>query len=277
MPRKRLRLLLARLAFLLIVGLIIVFLTPINLINFEPKKVPLSIFLPAIQAPYWKELIKDFENKNPNITIKVYEVTDQSNLAEDIYTKKSGNKLLKKYDLVFMDIIWVSELAKQGLLVNLKQYMSSEEEFKELEADFLPNDWKGGLYKNELYRIPFYSDVGVLFYRKDLLAKVKGRPPKTFDDLIEISQELQKKYPNLNLSSYLWPGQQHEGLVAMFVEVLAGYGGNWIDDKDQVGLDKDQAFRAVKFLHDTIKNGISPREVTTFTGTDTISSHLAPG
>jgi multiple sugar transport system substrate-binding protein len=78
-----------------------------------------------------------------------------------------------------------------------------------------------------------------------------------------MSKELQTS----DVSGYVWQGRQYEGLVAMFVEVLRGYGGFWINHKTgEIGLDKDQAFRAVQFLHDTIyKNKISPKKVTSFT------------
>jgi multiple sugar transport system substrate-binding protein len=51
----------------------------------------------------------------------------------------------------------------------------------------------------------------------------------------------------------------------MFVEVLAGYGGFWIDPDTQiVGLDQPEALQAVKFLRQSIAQGISPERVTIY-------------
>jgi multiple sugar transport system substrate-binding protein len=253
------------------VGLIIyllIILTSIFLKNRyqEPQPVEISILLPGIQSPpIWKELITDFEEEYPNISIKMVQTSDETNIVRDIYKKSS-------YDLVYMDIIWVSELAKEGYLVALSEKFSHKQ-LRELEADFLQKDWEGGLYQKKLYRIPFRSDVGLLYYRKDLLKKLGyNLPPNfnnlTFKNLIEISEQLRKseqlQKTDPDLWGYVWQGSQYEGLVVTFVEVLRGYGGFWINNKtNEVGLDKDQAFRAVQFLHDTIhKNRISPTKVT---------------
>ena len=51
----------------------------------------------------------------------------------------------------------------------------------------------------------------------------------------------------------------------MFVEVLEGYGGFWINpDTLEVGLDRPETLQAIKFLQDTIKEGVSPPGVTTY-------------
>ncbi|MEH1997124.1 extracellular solute-binding protein [Nostoc sp.] len=251
-------------------GLIILLLILLTSI-FLKKPVEISILVPGIQSrPIWNELITDFEeeNKDENITIKMVHTSDETNVVRDKY--KNSN-----YDLVYMDIIWVSELAKEGRLVALSK-MFSQEELKELEADFLPNDWKGSLYEQKPYRIPFHSDVGLLYYRKDLL-KDGGydEPPHTFDELMKMlkkmkmSEKLRNKKPEL----YIWQGMKYEGLVATFVEVLNSYGGYWIDikrsDPDNVGLGEPPALSAVKFLHNTINKEISPKKVTTFTERET--------
>jgi len=265
-----------KLAFLLIGGLIIVSLSNLKLLPniLQQQPVQINILLPALQTSLWEELIEDFEKENPKIRIQIMEAPDATNLVENIYARALAQKEspteLQSYDLVFMDIIWVPELAKQGLLVDLSKKIS-DKELEKLKADFLLNDWNGGLYKKKLYRIPFHSDIGILYYRKDLLKQVGyPDPPKSFDKLIEISKKLQEK--KLAPWGYVWQGMQYEGLVAMFVEILTGYGGFWINDQTgDVGLDKDQAFRAVKFLHDTIANKISSPEVIKFTERETSS------
>lgn len=228
----------------------------------------LHVLLPAFQVESLKELITDFNKENSKIFIKMTEASNATNLVEDVYLKPNNHSENPVYDLIFMDIIWVAELAKKGVLLNLSPMMSKEE-FNELKEDFLPKDWKGGLYQNNLYRIPFRSDVSVIYYRKDLLKELKvERPPKTFEELKEIANEW---YTRKSFPSYLWQGNEYEGLVTVFVEVLEGYGGFWINENLDVGLEENAALTAVKFLHDTIKNKISPSDVTYFREKDTTS------
>jgi multiple sugar transport system substrate-binding protein len=120
-----------------------------------------------------------------------------------------------------------------------------------------------GALNGKLYRMPFRSDAGMLYYREDLLEQAGFEPPQTFAELVEISKEIQA---STDVSwGYLWQGKQYEGLPAMFVEVLEGYGGFWVNpETKEVGLDSPEAIEAVEFLTSTIADGISPPGVTTY-------------
>jgi multiple sugar transport system substrate-binding protein len=83
----------------------------------------------------------------------------------------------------------------------------------------------------------------VFYYRKDLLKQAGYPPPETFTELMKISG-LQSR---VQLRGYLWQGRQYEA-AAMFVEVLQGYGGFWIDpNTSKVGLDEPAGLQAVEF------------------------------
>ncbi|HEY9671206.1 MAG TPA: ABC transporter substrate-binding protein [Waterburya sp.] len=222
--------------------------------------VNLTLVVPAFEATYWSSLIHDFEAKNRNIRISLVEVKNrQGDLTEklkEFYTInfQSGNA----YDLIYMDVIWISEFADRGWLLDLSERISRHELAKFLESDVI-----AGRYQGKLYRIPFRSDFGLLYYRKDLLEKAKLLPPKTFQELLKTSQALQKR--RLAPWGYLWQGREYEGLSAMFVEVLQGYGGFWIKPASrEVGLDRLEAIAAVKFLVNTMEQKISPVEVVSY-------------
>lgn len=219
-----------------------------------------------ILAPDVKDLrtgfFKDFETKNPDIRINVIEGPNSANLVEDLY---SSAFLLgdSPYDLVLLDIVWTPKFAAAGWLEDLNNRVSQEE----LKA-FTPQDIEAGRYKDGLYRIPIRSDVGILYYREDLLKAAGLKPPETFQDLIQTSQTLQKE--NKVDWGYVWQGRQYEGLAAMFTEILAGYGGYWVNpDTQEVGLDRPEAIKAVQFLRETIQKRVSPPGVTTYIEEDT--------
>ena len=108
----------------------------------------------------------------------------------------------------------------------------------------------------------------MLYYRTDLLTQGGYEPPTTFDELIQISQQLQEQ--DLVSWGFLWQGKQYEGLAAMFVEILEGHGAYWVDpDTLEVGLDQPEAIQAVEFLRNTIETGVSPPGVTTYTEEET--------
>src|SRR6185436_3979632 len=112
-----------------------------------------------------------------------------------------------------------------------------------------------------LYRVPAYTDAGVLYYRKDLVA----HPPETFEEL-EVDA---RRLTNSDRWGFLWQGKQYEGLVTAFLEVLWGYGGDWIDaESREVLLDRPEAVQALTFLTRTVGT-ISPPAVTTYIEEDT--------
>lgn len=221
------------------------------------QQVTVTLLLQALDAAQWKPFLQEFEAKNPDIRINVIEGPTATNLIEDLYTSAFllGNS---PYDLIYMDIVWAPKFAAAGWLMDLSGRISQEE-----LAKFLKGDVNGGRYQGKLYRMPLRSDAGMLYYRKDLLEKGGYQPPETFDQAIQISQALQKQ--NLARWGYLWQGRQYEGLAAMFVEVLQGYGAFWVNpDTLEVGLDKPEALQAIEFLRSTIAQGVSPPGVITY-------------
>ncbi|MGF2039486.1 MAG: ABC transporter substrate-binding protein [Nostoc sp. CmiVER01] len=227
------------------------------------QPVTLNLLMTAPDAEPWRQgLIRDFEAENPGIRINLVEGPNATNLLEDLYT---SSFILGEspYDLVNMDVIWTSKFAAAGWLLPLDNRISKQD----LGA-FSSQDVEGGRYQDKLYRIPVRSDVGMLYYREDLIKQAGLQPPETFDDLLRISQVLQKK--NQVKWGYVWQGRQYEGLVAMFAEVLDGFGGFWVNpDTLEVGLDRPETLRAIEFLRSTIREGISPPGVTTYQEEDT--------
>ncbi|HAG81588.1 MAG TPA: ABC transporter substrate-binding protein [Cyanobacteria bacterium UBA12227] len=229
---------------------------------FTYQPVTIKVLMNAPEADQWEPFIQDFEAENPDINLEIIPGPKDTNLIEDLYTSAFllGDS---PYDLVYMDIIWVPKFAAAGWLMDL-----SERTAKLDLSDYMPGDLNGGRYQGKLYRMPLRSDVGMLYYRTDLLEKAGYEPPETFEELLNISQDL--KQQEIADWGYLWQGKQYEGLAAMFTEVLEGYGGFWVNpDTLEVGLDQPEAVQAVEFLRRTIEQQISPPGVTTYAEEDT--------
>lgn len=218
----------------------------------------LTLFVPADEASAWQSLITDFHQNYPKIRINL---KTRTNLAGDITYRlkedfvrecQAGNSL---YDLVYTDIIWMPEFAAKGCLVNLYEWTAKDTLINE---GFLPSAIDAGEYKGQLYRMPLRSDIGLLYYRKNLLGNTQ--PPATLQQLKTLAQSWKNQGNSQGV--YLWQGWRYEGLVATFVEVLESYGGFWIKPESlEVGLDQPAAEQAVQFLLNTIRDNISSPEV----------------
>jgi len=256
---------LQQLKFPRILGLIFALVLCIKLLSActNPSVVTLSFVVPVREAKYWLPLIDQFNHNNKNIKIELGNYSKNSpkdpNFSDDVKKIYSSDFQSESpsYDLIYMDIIWVPEFAEKEWVMDLTQEFSRED-----LNGFLPSEVNYGRYDGKLYRIPFRADVGVLFYREDWLKELHEDPPETFKDLLAISQKIiqQKGIPY----GYLWQSKPTEGLAAMFVEVLYGHGGFWINEQKEVGLNRLEATQAVEFLRDTIKKGISPRDFKTY-------------
>jgi multiple sugar transport system substrate-binding protein len=246
-----------------------------NLTRSPSNNVTLSFVVPDGEAPYWQTLIEEFEANHPRIEIDLVNLRNKDATKPAI--KPQDSIAVKKqyidsfyeknsvYDLVFSDVIWVPEFAEKGWIKELPMKLNNPE-----LKNFISDDVKGGTYQKKLYRMPVRSNIGWLYYRADLLENAKLEPPETFEDLINISQKLQAQAKGPRWG-YLWQGRQAEALSAMFVEVLHGYGGFWINPETlEVGLDRDEAIKAVNFLRNTMfeekveKKPISPETLTTY-------------
>jgi multiple sugar transport system substrate-binding protein len=224
---------------------------------FAQQPLHLALLTTALDAQPGQSLAREFERLNPGIKIDIIEGPNASNLIEDLYT---SSFLLgdSPYDLILMDVVWLPKFAAAGWLLDLSDRIPADQ-----LAGFYPADLDGGRYNGKLYRLPIRSDAGLLYYRQDLLAQAGIQPPETFEQLVQASKTLQQS--GAVPWGYVWQGRQYEGLAAMFVEVLAGYGGFWVNPKTlEVGLDRPEAIQAVNFLHSTIASGISPPGVTTY-------------
>ncbi|MDB9511726.1 ABC transporter substrate-binding protein [Kamptonema animale CS-326] len=237
----------------LILGILFFFIQPA--LTQEPTV--LTMLMQGQDLLNWRPFVEEFEQKNPDIRINLVEGPFDSNLIENLYTSAFllGDS---PYDIINMDIVWVPKFAAAGWIMDLTNKISSEQLSK-----FVPGNVEGGRYNGKLYRIPHASDAGMLYYRKDILEQAGVEPPETFEQMVNISQNLQKQ--GKATWGYLWQGKQYEGVSAMFVEVLEGFGGFWANPQTfEIGLDKPEAIKAVEFLKSTIASGISPPGVTTY-------------
>ncbi len=211
-----------------------------------------NILMPAPFADSSDLLVKQFNQKNKG-RIKL-KVTRGPRETESVSDLAISSLLLGKtpFDLILMDVTWMPKYAAAGWLSPLDEWITDEDIDSLVEGAALGNKYEG-----KLYRWPFVADIGLLYWRTDLMKE----PPKTPDELIKITTDLMNegsiKY------GYVWQGRQYEGLSCVFLEVINGFGGEWLNGKD-VGLNSLQSKKAAKWLLTLIKTGISPPAVTNF-------------
>ncbi|MEM6591976.1 MAG: ABC transporter substrate-binding protein [Cyanobacteria bacterium P01_C01_bin.73] len=229
----------------------------------QDSKTTISLLVRAVEADQLVILEDAFEAENPDIDVQIVQGPNATDSVENLYTTSFllGDS---PYDLVFADVIWIPKFAAAGWLKDLSEYVSAEDLNGFLEADI-----NAGTYNDKLYRMPFRSAMGMLYYRQDILDQLGLEPPETFQELITASQQAQAETDVQ--WGFLWQGAQYEGLICDYLEVLAGNGGFWVDpDTREVGLDLPEAVEALMFLKRTIDEGITPPGVTNYLEEDSL-------
>lgn len=155
-------------------------------------------------------------------------------------------------DVLQLDVIWTPEFAGAGWLLPLDR-------FDPPVASFFPAAIDANRWNGSLFALPWFVDVGVLYWRRDLLAA----PPATFEairtDVARAQRDAKLRF------GFVWQGARYEGLVATFLEHLGGFGGRLFDDAGQVVVDAPAAVRALTFMRDAIyTDGVVPPAVLTW-------------
>ena len=222
----------------------------------------ISILMPAPFADSTVKLVKEFNAKYVN---SIHLDIIRGPLETEAISDLAISSLLlgdTPFDAILMDITWLPKYARAGWLEAL------DDGFDQTEIKELTNGAQlGNIYEGSLYRWPLVADMGLLFWRTDLMEK----PPSTPTDLVSISQELQrkKKVP----WGYVWQGRQYEGLSCVYLEMIDGFGGQWFNPEgEKFGLDYQPGINAAQWLTNLINSGISPRAVTNYAESEALQS-----
>jgi len=207
------------------------------------------------EAPrLWEQIAAEFERHHPGTKV-ILEIGPQSSTQlHDLLTQKLKNRDTK-LDVFLMDSVWPAEFASAGWALPLDRYLGAAEEKK-----FFPSAIAANRYRGRIFGVPLFIDAGVLYYRKDLLAKYRLAPARTWPDLVESAKIILAGERSAGLFGYSGQFKQYEGLVCNMMEyILANGGALWNPTRSVSAIDDDRAVEAVRFVRDRVIGEIAPR------------------
>lgn len=157
------------------------------------------------------------------------------------------------FDVMSIDVVYPAEFASNGWTVDLTNMWSASD-----RANYLQGPIKSCTYQGKVVAAPLRTDLGVLYYRKDIIST----PPKSYEEMTSMAKSNASKAKY----GYVWQGSQYEGLVCDFSEVVHGYGGDILDPSDskKVIVNSPQSMQALTEMVSWVGT-ISPISVTTLT------------
>ncbi len=186
------------------------------------------------------------KDSNGRYQVKVVALPTDSDQQRELIVRRLAAKD-DSIDLVGMDVIWTAELAEAGWI----QPWEGERRTV-AEKDKLEGPLKTVQYKGKVWAIPFTSNTQLLWYRKDKV----DPPPKdfTWDEMID---DAVSKGTDVEVQA-----RQYEGLTVWINSLIAGAGGQIVDQQGNVKVD-DSAKKAAEIESKLAKSKAAPPGMST--------------
>ncbi len=245
-------------AFMLTIILLsatLIFLTSCRKQN---DKITFAVGGAPTEVDYWVKIIEDFNRSTGFNFDLLRQPTDTDQRRQSLAAPlKAGQS---DPDIFLMDVAWVAQFAASGWLFPLDSLIDQDKNFDE-KVLFKPVVEQTDIFSGKTIALPVYVDCGLLYYRKDLLKKHDCSVPKTWSELAETAQQIQKleKTQNPSFAGYVWQGAQYEGLTCNFLEFIASNNGEILNQNSEIVLDRPENIEALTFMKDLIhRYAVSP-------------------
>ena len=224
--------------------------------------IPIRVLMPAPFADATANLVRQYNASQQAVDVQV----ERGPLNTEAISDLAISSLLlgdSPYDLLLMDVTWTPKYVAAGWLEPLEPLLGET-----ADAGLVAGADLGNRFNGHLWRLPLLASTGLLFWRQDLLPE----PPRTTDELVSMARSQQSQ--GTVRWGYVWQGRQYEGLSCVFLEVLSGFGGHWLnpENSSQPELDSPEALAATRWLDELIRQGISPPSVVNMAEQDSLQS-----
>lgn len=152
-------------------------------------------------------------------------------------------------DVFQVDITWAGTLGSD--MIDLSKYVPKSV----LAADF-PRIVEADTWHGKLVALPWFTDAGILYYRKDLLQKYQLKPPQTWQQLARdalVIQQGERAAGRARFWGYVFQGQAYEGLTCNALEWVASYGGGtFVASDGKITANNPNAVKAIAWAASTV-------------------------
>ncbi|WP_042462101.1 ABC transporter substrate-binding protein [Neobacillus dielmonensis] len=137
------------------------------------------------RTPIWEKIIKDFEAKNPNITV------DYVGLPKDSSKSKYDTAIAANDtpDVAIVYPQWIPEFVMRGALLPLDSYFNKWDEKGKIDAGSIKFN-KDIAPDKKLYAVSFSQNQDILWVRPDLFKAANVKIPETWDEFFTAAEKM---------------------------------------------------------------------------------------
>jgi multiple sugar transport system substrate-binding protein len=179
-----------------------------------------------------------------------------TNERKELLARSLRNKS-DRLDVFSVDLIWVPRFSRW--CEPMDKWISPAE-----QAGILPQALESCRYDSSMFAVPMYLDVGMLYFRSDLVGEIPGGD-RLGDSLpTSISWDdfraLGRSYIKSGRPFYLYQGNDYEGLTCNFFELIAGQDPSFFK-RGNLNFESAPSRTALTMLVDFVhRDRISPPE-----------------
>ncbi|HEY5835961.1 ABC transporter substrate-binding protein [Streptomyces sp.] len=203
---------------------------------------------------YLQRVLDGWNTTHPGETVKLVQLPETADEvhAQMVDSLRSGSS---RFDVLNIDVAWTSEMAGAGWIARIDS--------RRVPLDrVLPSVVGTATFRGGLYAMPYVTNAGLLYYRKDILDQAGVKPPRTWAELEHAAATIAPKYGIAGYGGQFLP---YEGLTVNVDEAVLSAGGSILGkDGDRVTVDSVAARHGLGFLVRGVEDGWIPREALTF-------------
>ncbi|MET9517961.1 ABC transporter substrate-binding protein [Streptomyces sp. NPDC002994] len=215
---------------------------------------PMTLATAGDLTDYLGPLLDGWNRTHPDEKVTLVELPDSADEthAQMVTGLRSDRG---RFDILNIDVAWTPEFAAAG-------WISPLDPGRFPLKGFLPPVVGTATYDDKLYAVPYVTNAGMLFYRKDILDREGERPPRTWQELERQARTIAPKH---GLGGYAGQFLPYEGLTVNAAEAVYSAGGSILGDEgERVTVDSAAARDGLGFLVRGVRDGWIPREALTY-------------
>ncbi len=218
----------------------------------ELSQINLKMIVSDQQAPAVIGVIDDFLADPLGSAVNSVEVVASGTRADDQHTYLIEQMILgsTEFDIIGLDTIWLAQYAENDWIIELDSRLNPGE-----LDDYVAGMVDSCIYNGTTYAYPYFMNLGILFYRKDLM-EAHGFNENDFDTWSELNATANYILNNVsgqlkdpNIVGYVSQFDAYEGGVVNFFEWIGSYGStNLITSQGEVYINSSDVREAMTFL-----------------------------
>ena len=130
------------------------------------------------EAAVVKRQLVRFGEGHPGVEVELRVTPDAADQRHQLYVQWL-NARAPDPDVLQLDVIWTAEFAGAGWILPLDRFATDVDDF--LPAAVAASRWRG-----TLYAVPWFVDLGLLYWRTDLLTT----PPQSLSELHDVARRV---------------------------------------------------------------------------------------